>query len=349
MVDNNELIPQVVTDKHRKNPTCTADKQNHILAFNSQDSQNIENKHTGRIDYFSNTVNQILNNALTKQIKAVVIHGPSASGKTTFAKNLYDCLTNRTECYIIHLDNYFRTVAGEDYTKYDFDNPAVYNWENVTNLLTAINNGDEYLPTYKYCFIKRESQGPFYIRNNFPKVVIIEGCYAMNISNQEVFDVEKFDPTDSSKEGFKKRTTCYKNISFLNIKMIVCREKLRQLKIQRDFLERNHTKEEAAFMFDKQSWPAAIKWVFSKRFQSHINIIHGTFNKHKYETLFKLIVSFLIAETQKEKQVAFEKSLCKPQDLLFLDKKTSQIECGQCSFECQLEQPSQIVIEDSAH
>ena len=102
--------------------------------------------------------------------------------------------------------------------------------------------------------------------------------------------------------------------------MIVCREKSKQSKIQRDFLERNHTKEEAAFMFEKQSWPAAIKWVFSKRFRSHINIIHGTFNKHKYEILFRLIVSFLISRTPIKIQESFQIT-AKTQNPLFLDKR----------------------------
>lgn len=273
-------------------------------------------------------IRNILSTCFTKKIKVFVIQGPSASGKTTFANNLYECISKTENVLKIHLDNYFKTVKNEDYTKYDFDNPAVYNWENIKNLIQAINDEEEYLPTFQFCFLKRESKGPIYTKNSFPKILIIEGCYALNIFNEFIFDIEKFNPNDSSVGGYTKNTTKYDNLGVLSIKLMVCRQKLLTAKIQRDIAERNHTYDEAKFMFEKQSWPAAKKWVYSEMFKAHINLIHGTFNEKNYKKIFQELTLNVVGNAQ------------------FNHRLTSDVESVNCSFECLEDTSSQILVKD---
>lgn len=168
---------------------------------------------------------QLFNMQFNKKIKVIVIHGPTTSGKTTFANNLYKCLNEESRTLKIHLDDYFRTVANEDYSKFDFDNPSVVDWNKVHQLIESIDQEEKFLPIYKFCFITRMSKGPFLIENIFPEILIIEGIYSMNIFSNYVFDIDKFNPTDSSREGYAENSRKYKNFGILNIKMVLCRKK----------------------------------------------------------------------------------------------------------------------------
>lgn len=263
------------------------------------------------------------------KIQTILIHGPSASGKSTFAKNLYNCIQENKKVFLIQLDNYYKTVKGENHEKYDFDNPAVLDWKKINNLIKSINDKDEYLKIYEYCFIERISKGPFLIKNNFPEILIIEGIFAMNIFNKICFDIKKFDPTDSTKEGYMINPNIYFNLNVFSIRMVVCKEKMCKIKICRDILERNHTKEEAKFMFLNQSWPAAMKWIYSDKFKADVDIIHGSFNKKCYESFFNELTFNMIGKSS------------------FKNELVSDISSIDCSRECMEIEKSITVLEDN--
>merc|ERR1711973_320734 len=120
---------------------------------------------------------------MAKKIKVIAIHGPTTSGKTTFCDNLHAMIKDEVRVMKIHLDDYYKTCSHVDVHDFDFDNPAVLDWTKIHALIRSINDGDEYLPTYSYDFVTRESVGPKMIKNTYPQVLIVEGCYALNIFN----------------------------------------------------------------------------------------------------------------------------------------------------------------------
>lgn len=99
-------------------------------------------------------------------------------------------------------------------------------------------------------------------------------------------------------------------------------------KIQRDFRERNHSKDVSKFMFENQSWPAALRWVYSKVFTSHIDIIHGSFNFTHYKQFFTQLTDFLIGKSR------------------FSNFKNTQITSVDCSGECLVDANSEIILYD---
>ncbi|MCL2355256.1 MAG: hypothetical protein FWC68_05280 [Oscillospiraceae bacterium] len=90
-----------------------------------------------------------------KDIKVVLIAGPSSSGKTTFSKRLEIQLKlNKISPLTISVDNYFvprdETPLGED-GKFDFESIRAVNTELLNEHLLKLLNGDEIeAPTYNF-------------------------------------------------------------------------------------------------------------------------------------------------------------------------------------------------------
>lgn len=119
-----------------------------------------------------------------KNIKFVMIAGPSSSGKTTFSHRLgIQLRTLGMKVHTIGVDDYF--VNREDTPR---DENGDYNYEILEALdvelfnrdMTALNNGEEVeLPHYNFKTGKREYKGNK-IKLNEGDVLVIEGIHCLN-------------------------------------------------------------------------------------------------------------------------------------------------------------------------
>ena len=125
--------------------------------------------------------NEIVND---KNIKIVLISGPSSSGKTTTSKKLQLCLRGfGINPKTLSIDDYFvdrsKTPIDED-GNLDFENIDAVDIDAFNKDLTKLLNGEKVkLPTYNFIIGKREYiTDPVVLEDN--EILIIEGLHALN-------------------------------------------------------------------------------------------------------------------------------------------------------------------------
>ena len=119
-----------------------------------------------------------------KQIKVVLIAGPSCSGKTTFSKRLsIQLMANGMKPVAISLDNYFVNRVDtplDEFGHYDFESIYAMKIDLLNEHLTALLNGEEIeLPFYNFKTGLSEKSGQM-LRLQPETVLILEGIHALN-------------------------------------------------------------------------------------------------------------------------------------------------------------------------
>ena len=119
-----------------------------------------------------------------KDIKLVLIAGPSSSGKTTTSKKLDTYL--RSKGFITHpiaLDDYFTDLDKRALTengKPDFESVRALDIELFNKQLTELLEGKKVsLPTFNFVLGKREYNGN-YLQLGEKDIIIVEGLHALN-------------------------------------------------------------------------------------------------------------------------------------------------------------------------
>lgn len=188
----------------------------------------------------------------TENILIIAIHGPFSSGKTTFANKIKDLIEEfKIPYYNMALDKYYKNFnlnLKRDVSEYDFDNPAAYDWNKMHSLLNQFQNSIKrnYLNnkiainTYEYDFKTNTSIGPIKKTIEIPKIIIVEGIYALNLFNKKCFDLENLDPFSKKypKELILNKNK-YENFNNIKIRLKMRdREFLMKVRIDRDVKER---------------------------------------------------------------------------------------------------------------
>lgn len=269
------------------------------------------------------------------EIYLICVQGPSTSGKSTFTKSL-KCLLMYYGLSVltVHLDNYYKST-GRDVENYDFDNPAAWDWSKINELFKAIENRDEKLPQYSYSFETWICRGPTYVKNIKPNVVIVEGIYAFNSINKNVFNVTDLDPYDTNKEVQNIYVPNPYTPSFksLKINLTNCYEKSKVIRIERDVKERGRSYEDAKNQFDNFSWPSACKWVLTDPTNVDIRIVHGSFNEKQCQYILGCITNFFF-----EIPISLQE--------IKVDMDVKNIAKDVCSNECIKEEDARVVLYD---
>ena len=132
-----------------------------------------------------------------KDVKVVLIAGPSSSGKTTFCKRLsVQLLTCGIKPVQISLDDYFvnRVDTPKDETgDYDYESLYALNIPLVNEQFLALFRGEEVqLPSYNFQTGKSEMKGKK-LRLNSDNILIVEGIHALNPTlTRNIPDNKKF-------------------------------------------------------------------------------------------------------------------------------------------------------------
>lgn len=117
-------------------------------------------------------------------VKAVLIAGPSSSGKTTFAQRLCIQLkVNGVTPHVISLDNYFINrddTPLDEFGKHDFENINALDLKQFNEDLENLINGNKVeIPYYNFITGRREHKGDF-MQLGDGEVCIIEGIHGLN-------------------------------------------------------------------------------------------------------------------------------------------------------------------------
>ncbi len=132
-----------------------------------------------------------------KDVKVVLIAGPSSSGKTTFCKRLsVQLLTCGIKPVQVSLDDYFvnRVDTPKDETgDYDYESLYALNIPLVNEQFLALFRGEEVqLPSYNFQTGKSEMKGKK-LRLNSDNILIVEGIHALNPTlTKNIPDNKKF-------------------------------------------------------------------------------------------------------------------------------------------------------------
>ena len=132
-----------------------------------------------------------------KEIKVVLIAGPSSSGKTTFCKRLsVQLLASGVKPVQISLDDYFvnrETTPKDENGEYDYESIYALNIPLINEQFNALFRGEEVeLPKYNFQTGKSEKSGnKLHLGEN--NILLVEGIHALNpLLTEQIADDKKF-------------------------------------------------------------------------------------------------------------------------------------------------------------
>lgn len=128
-----------------------------------------------------------------KNVKMILIAGPSSSGKTTFAQRLgIQLKINGIKPVTISVDNYFverENTPRDENGKYDFEALEAVDLELFNNHLNKLLNGEEIdVPSFDFETGHKEYKGQK-MKLNDDEVLVIEGIHCLN--DKLTFDIPK--------------------------------------------------------------------------------------------------------------------------------------------------------------
>jgi uridine kinase len=199
---------------------------------------------------------RIAEDIASKNVKVVLISGPSSSGKTTFCMRLsIQLMTTLKDPVAISLDNYFverDKTPLDEFGEYDYESLYALDLDLFNSDLERLVKGEEVLmPTYNFATGKREYKGnKLKIKDN--SVIIMEGIHALNP------DLSKHIPAEAKYGVYVSALT---TISIDNHNWIPTTDNRLLRRIIRDFQFRGYSAKETISRWDSVR-RGEDKWIF---------------------------------------------------------------------------------------
>lgn len=194
--------------------------------------------------------------ASRREVKMVLISGPSSSGKTTFSKRLsIQLMTNGLRPFPISLDNYFvnrehtpRDAKGD----YDYESLYALDLDFFNQQLSALLRGEEVeLPRFNFATGQREFKGD-YLRIDEHMILVLEGIHALN---------PELTPQIPAANKYKVYASALTSIMLDHHNYIPTTDNRLLRRIIRDYKYRNYSAEETILR-----WPSVRagedRWIF---------------------------------------------------------------------------------------
>ena len=200
-----------------------------------------------------------------KSIVCIGMAGGSCSGKTRVVKQLINDLGDKTKCFHISMDGYYKDRASLPFEKrklLNYDIPDAFDHLLLVNHVSKILNNEEVdIPLYD--FVTHTRNGT--MKTSPMDVLIVEGIYALYFE-----ELRKF-------YGIK---------IFLEVS-----EKVRtERRLGRDTVERGREKEDVITQLKDTVWPMHNKWV--EKTKEYTDIIINS-EKNDIKSCSKLILKSL--------------------------------------------------------
>ncbi|MDR2939717.1 MAG: nucleoside kinase, partial [Clostridiales bacterium] len=122
--------------------------------------------------------------ALDKKCRAILIAGPSSSGKTTFSNRLSAQLrVNGLKPHIISIDDYFKDqvkTPGELKDDFDFESIDAIDADKLNiDLINLLDGATVNIPSFNFALGKREDKGK-YLKLGKNDILVVEGIHGLN-------------------------------------------------------------------------------------------------------------------------------------------------------------------------
>ncbi|MDD4609081.1 MAG: nucleoside kinase [Bacteroidaceae bacterium] len=212
-----------------------------------------------------------------RQIKMILISGPSSSGKTTFSKRLaVQLMANGIKPFPIELDNYFvnRVDTPKDENgEYDYETITAIDLPYFNQQLQEVLDGQEVeIPRYNFITGKREESG-VKIKLQENSILILEGIHALN---------PDLTPHISDDKKFKIYVSTLTDISLDDHNWISTTDNRLLRRIIRDYNYRGYSAQETI-----SRWPSVEKgerkWIFP--FQENADVMFNSSLLYEFAVL----------------------------------------------------------------
>ncbi len=191
-----------------------------------------------------------------KNMKVVLISGPSSSGKTTFSKRLsVQLMANGRYPYPISLDDYFvdrEHTPRDENGNYDYESLYALDLKLFNSHLEALIKGETIeIPRFNFTTGKRENSGNF-LKLKDSMIIILEGIHALN---------PELTPHIAEENKYRIYVSALTTISLDNHNYIPTTDNRLLRRIIRDYNYRGYSAEETI-----NRWPSVRageeKWIF---------------------------------------------------------------------------------------
>ncbi len=213
--------------------------------------------------------------ALFKENPLVIaLQGPTFTGCADFADYIENIMKRKNiNTLKINVESYYKTFKNDPelIKNYDIHNPAAIDWDLMRKTFDDLATKNENVQMCRFNWSDYTSN-PYFERNSFPDVIIVDGPFALNLFNDKVFNVSEYDCMKSSSQRIDVPYVVNPNnfSRTLNVKkglFYITKEEAFSLKVGIDHDLHNSANKETRInfkeTFDQKIWASIDRWIYT--------------------------------------------------------------------------------------